>query len=250
MGDLDLWVVVALVAAAFLAGLIDSIAGGGGLVTLPALLLAGLAPLDALGTNKVQAVFGSGSATIAYGRAGQVDLRAMVPWAAVSAAGSAVGAVVANVVPGDTLEVMIPIALVAVAIYFLVHPDIGEEERARRISPAVFAATVVPIIGFYDGIFGPGTGSFFMIAYVGLAGYGILRATAHTKVLNFASNFGALVVFAVSGSMLWGLGLLMGAAQIAGATTGSRVALRHGGRVIRPLLVVTCLAMAARLLVD
>ncbi len=250
MGDLDLWVVVALVLAAFLAGLIDSIAGGGGLVTLPALLLAGLAPIDALGTNKVQAVFGSGSATVAYGRAGQVDLRAMVPLASVSAAGSAVGALVANVVPGRALEVLIPVALVAVAVYFLVHSDVGAQERARRVSPAVFAATVVPLIGFYDGIFGPGTGSFFMIAYVGLAGYGILRATAHTKVLNFASNLGALIVFAVSGSMLWGLGLLMGMAQIAGATTGSRMALRHGGRIIRPLLVVTCLAMAVRLLID
>ncbi len=250
MGDLEGWVVVALVAAAFVAGLIDSIAGGGGLVTLPALLLAGLSPLDSLGTNKVQAIFGSGSATVAYGRAGQFDPRAMLPVAAISAAGSAGGALTARVVPDDVLETFIPVLLVGVALFFLLRPDLDDLERPRRISPMVFAVIVVPLIGFYDGVFGPGTGSFFMIAYVGLAGYGILRATGHTKVLNFASNLGALIVFSISGSMLWGLGLLMGAAQVAGATTGSRVALRHGGRVIRPLLVVTCLAMAARLLLD
>lgn len=249
MADLSAWVVVALVAAAFLAGLIDSIAGGGGLITVPALLLAGVAPIDALGTNKLQAVFGSGSATIAYGRAGHVDLRAMLPLASVSAAGSAVGAVVANVVPGDALDVMIPVALVLVAVYFLVRPDPGDIERPRRISPTAFAIGIVPVIGFYDGVFGPGTGSFFMVAYVGLAGYGILRATAHTKVLNFASNLGALIVFAVSGSMIVGLGLAMGTAQILGASTGSRLAIRHGGRIIRPLLVVTCIAMAVRLII-
>ncbi len=250
MGDLEAWVVVALVAAAFLAGLIDSIAGGGGLITLPALLVAGLSPLDALGTNKVQAVFGSGSATIAYGRAGWFDPKAMLPIATISAVGSAGGAVTAKVVPDEVLETFIPVLLIGVALFFLLRPDLDDIERPRRVSPRVFALTVVPLIGFYDGVFGPGTGSFFMIAYVGLAGYGILRATGHTKVLNFASNLGALIVFSISGSMLWGLGLLMGAAQIAGATTGSRVAIRHGGRVIRPLLVVTCLAMAARLLVD
>ncbi|MEL6892776.1 MAG: TSUP family transporter [Actinomycetota bacterium] len=250
MGDLDAWVVVALVAAAFLAGLIDSIAGGGGLITLPALLLAGVAPIDALGTNKVQSVFGSGSATIAYGRAGQVDLRAMAPLAVVSAGGSALGAATANVIPEGTLSVLIPIALVTVAVYFLVRPDPGELQRPRRITPLMFACTLVPLVGFYDGVFGPGTGSFFMIAYVALAGYGLLRATGHTKVLNFASNAGALIVFSVTGTMLWGVGLLMGAAQVAGATTGSHLALRHGGRLIRPLLVVTCLAMALRLLVD
>jgi len=247
MADLGVWVVVALVAAAFLAGLVDSIAGGGGLITVPALLLAGVAPIDALGTNKLQAVFGSGSATVAYGRAGHVDFRAMLPLASVSAAGSAVGAVVANIIPGDALDVMIPVALVFVALYFLVRPDPGNAERPRRISPAAFAIGIVPVIGFYDGVFGPGTGSFFMVAYVGLAGYGILRATAHTKVLNFASNVGALIVFAVSGSMIAGLGLAMGIAQILGASTGSRLAMRHGSRIIRPLLVVTCVAMAIRL---
>jgi hypothetical protein len=123
-------------------------------------------------------------------------------------------------------------------------------DRARSLSAFLFGLIVVPLIGFYDGIFGPGTGSFFMLAFVTLAGYGLLKATAHTKLLNFASNLGAFAVFAFVGAISWKIGLMMGAAQFAGAHTGSRLAMKNGARIIKPLLVITCVALAVKLISD
>lgn len=237
-----------LILAAFLAGFIDAIAGGGGLVTLPALLLGGVDPLTALGTNKLQGLFGSGSASIAYAARGHVDLRGIAPPALLSAAGAICGAVGAQVLPTSILGSLVPFLLVAIALFFALKPGLSDEDAGCRLSPAAFAAFVVPLIGAYDGLFGPGTGSFFMLAFVTLAGFGILKATAHTKVLNFASNGGGFAVFAASGTILWTLGLSMGAAQFAGARVGALFAMRFGARLIRPLLVIVCLSLAARLL--
>jgi len=239
-----------LALAGFLAGIVDSIAGGGGLITVPALLLAGLGPVEALGTNKAQALFGSGTATIAYARGGHVVPRRQLPAAALSFAGSGVGALLASVAPTNFLEALLPLLLIAIAVYFAVKPRVGDVDRAERIRPALFVATVPLAIGFYDGIFGPGTGSFFMLAYVGLAGYGVLKATAHTKLLNFASNVGAFLVFAAVGAVSWEIGVVMGVAQLAGAAIGSTLAMRIGSRLIKPLLIVVSIALAVRLLAD
>lgn len=239
-----------LAAAAFVAGFIDAIAGGGGLITVPALLLAGLGPVEALGTNKLQALFGSGAATFAYARKGHVDPRRQLPAFALSLAGSALGALAASIAPGDFLEALLPVLLVAIAVYFALKPKLSDVDRAERFGPTLFLLTVPPAIGFYDGLFGPGTGSFFMLAYVGLAGYGVLKATAHTKVLNFASNIGAFFVFAAVGAVAWKIGLVMGAMQLIGARLGSALAMRVGARLIKPLLVVVSLALAIRLLAD
>lgn len=240
-----LWLAV-LVGAAFLAGLVDSIAGGGGLITVPALLVAGLSPIETLATNKSQAVFGSSTAALSYARAGLVDARRSLPWALASGAAAAGGAVVADALPDDTLDVAIPVALVAIAVFFAVRRDLDDADRAARWSRRALGLSVIPLIGFYDGVFGPGTGSFFMVALVTLGGMGVLRATGHTKLLNFASNAGALVVFAFGGSIVWAAGIPMGLAQVAGAATGSRLAIRRGVGLIRPLLVVVCAAVAVR----
>ena len=250
MADLALHVLLLLFLAAILAGFIDSIAGGGGMITIPAMLLAGIPPLETLGTNKLQALFGSGSATLAYARAGQVSLGEQIPMAAASAAGAALGAILATVVPGDALKVALPFLLIAIALYFGFKPNIGDVDKHRRMSAFLFTVTVVPLIGFYDGVFGPGTGSFFMLTFVSLAGFGILKATAHTKLLNFGSNIGAFVVFIAYGVVYWKVGLVMGAGQFLGAQAGSRVAMRNGARIIKPLLVVTSIALAIRLIAD
>ncbi|MDX3925287.1 MAG: TSUP family transporter [Shinella sp.] len=250
MQDIALHLILLLFLAAFLAGFIDSIAGGGGMITIPAMLLAGIPPLETLGTNKLQSLFGSGSATIAYSRAGHVNLREQLPMAAFSALGAALGAVLATVVPGDALQITLPFLLVAVALYFGFKPNIGDVDKHRRMRQAVFALTIVPLIGFYDGVFGPGTGSFFMLSFVTLAGFGVLKATAHTKLLNFGSNLGAFAVFVLYGVVLWKVGLMMGAGQFLGAQAGSRFAMKNGAKVIKPLLVVTCIALAIRLLWD
>lgn len=246
MGDLEATTFALLVAAAVVAGLVDSIAGGGGLITVPAFVLAGLTPLETLSTNKAQSVFGSGTASGTYARAGLIDRERVVPWALASGGASAVGALVASSLPDDALEVFIPVALVVIAVFFAVRRDLGDEDRAARWTPFLLGVSLIPAIGFYDGVFGPGTGSFFMIALVGLGGLGVLRATAHTKVLNFASNAGALLVFSFTGEVLWGLGVAMGLAQVVGASIGSRLAIRRGVGLIRPVLVAACIAVALR----
>ncbi|WP_062014042.1 TSUP family transporter [Aureimonas sp. AU4] len=237
-----------LVGAAFLAGFVDAIAGGGGMITVPALLLSGMDPLTALGTNKLQGLFGAGSATIGYARRGLVNLGSLLPAAALSALGSAAGAGLATVLPVEFLERLLPFLLIAIALYFAFKPGLSDVDRERRLSPALFALLAVPLIGAYDGLFGPGTGSFFMLAFVGLAGYGVLKATAHTKLLNFASNLGAFAVFAGVGTIDWRTGLAMGVAQFAGAQVGAWQASRLGARLIRPLLVSVCIALAVKLL--
>ena len=246
--DLAIEIVLLLAAAAFLAGFIDSIAGGGGLITIPTLLLAGFAPVEALGTNKLQGIFGATSATIAYASKGHVDLRKQLPSATLSFAGAVAGAVLATVLPGEWLNAVLPPMLVAIALYFAFKPNMDDVDRTQRITPFVFGMTVVPMIGFYDGVFGPGTGSFFMLAFVALAGYGILKATAHTKLLNLASNLGGFAAFAAVGAVSWRIGLMMGICQFIGARFGAGVAMKKGARIIKPLLVCTCLVLAVRLL--
>ena len=237
-----------LAVAAFVAGLVDAIAGGGGLITVPALLLAGASPLQALATNKLQGTFGAATAVVTYARAGQVRPREQIGMALVSGLAGAGGAMVAHAVPVEVLRVIMPVVLVGIALFFALKPGLSDVARVRWISPALFTFTAVPLIGAYDGFFGPGTGSFFMMAFVMLAGFGVLKATAHTKMVNFASNLGSLMVFAASGETWWAVGIAMAGAQVLGAFIGARLAVRVGARVIKPLLVVTSTGMALRLL--
>jgi uncharacterized membrane protein YfcA len=250
MFELAADVVLLLFLAALVAGFVDSIAGGGGLVTVPALLLAGMGPVEALGTNKIQSLFGSGSATLAYAAKGHVDLRSQAGSAVLSFLGAMGGAAAATLMPGDLLRAVLTVLLIVIAIYFGFRRGLDDTDRTRRLSPLLFAIMIVPVIGFYDGLFGPGTGSFFMISFVALAGYGLLKATAHTKLLNFASNLGGFVAFALAGAVLWKVGLAMGIAQFLGARIGAGLAMKNGARLIRPLLVIVCLALAIRLMLD
>ena len=237
-----------LILAAFCAGFIDSIAGGGGLISVPALLLAGASPVEALATNKLQGTFGAATATLTYARAGLVRPQDQLGMAAISAAAAAAGAMVAHLIPAEVLRLIMPVVLIGVAAFFALKPGLSDEASTARMKPAVFAATAVPAIAAYDGFFGPGTGSFFMMGFVLLAGFGVLKATAHTKMLNFASNIGSLLVFVFSGATWWGVGLAMAVGQVLGASLGARVAMRVGARLIKPLLVFVSTAMALRLL--
>lgn len=237
-----------LILAAFVAGFVDSIAGGGGLITLPVLLLAGATPLEALATNKVQGSFGAATAAVTYARAGHVDLKRQLPAAAIAFIAGVAGAIFATIIPTDGLRMALPVILIAIAMFFALKPGLTDADRTARITPFMFTATVVPLIGTYDGLIGPGAGAFYMIGFVMLAGYGVLRATAHTKLLNFASNIGGLAAFAITGAPWWIIGIAMGAAQIAGASLGARLAMRIGARLIKPLLVATSTLLALRLL--
>ncbi|MEZ5798217.1 MAG: TSUP family transporter [Paracoccaceae bacterium] len=248
MFELATHLALVLVLAAFLAGFVDAIAGGGGLVTVPALLLCGASPVEALATNKLQGTFGSATAAVAYARAGHVRPGAQLGMAAIAALAGAAGAMVAHLMPAAALRVIMPVVLIGVAAFFALRRGLSDADRVERVRPAVFSLTAVPAVAAYDGFFGPGTGSFFMMAFVLLAGFGVLKATAHTKLLNFASNLGSLLVFAFSGATWWVTGLAMAAGQVAGAALGARLAMRVGAGLIRPLLVVTSTAMALRLI--
>lgn len=248
MFETSLELTLMLIGAAFAAGFVDSIAGGGGLITLPVLLLAGATPLQALSTNKVQGVFGAATAALSYAASGHVNLRRQIGAAALAGLAGLIGALLVSVIPTEGLRLALPVVLIGIAGFFAFRKGLDDTDRAERIRPATFTAFVVPLIGFYDGLIGPGAGAFYMIGFVTLAGYGVLRATAHTKLLNFASNLGGLIGFAALGAPWWMTGLAMGMAQIVGARIGSRVAMRVGARVIKPLLVVTSGALALRLI--
>lgn len=248
MLDLGPDLVLMLMAAAFFGGFVDAIAGGGGLITVPALMLAGLPPAQALATNKVQAVFGSATAAWGYAARGLVDLKTQWRAALIAGAGGATGAMLVNYIPTQGLRLILPILLIGIAAFFALKPGLDDLDRAQRMAPALFVATIVPLVGLYDGLLGPGAGAFYMIGFVTLAGYGVLKATAHTKLLNFASNLGGLGAFALVGQPMWLLGIAMGTAQIAGAMLGARLASRVGARLIKPLLVTTSTVLALRLI--
>jgi len=237
----------ALVAAALVAGFVDAIAGGGGLVTVPCLTLAGLDPVTAIATNKLQSSCGAASATLAFARAGRLrwsDARGVV---ALSAAGAVVGATLLSHVPTTYALAALPVALIAIAFYFALSPRLGDKASRERMGAGLFLATIVPLIGCYDGLFGPGTGSFFVAAFVGLRGLAIIDATARTKAANLASNLAGLATLAFSGHVVWALGLAMGAGQFVGAQLGARAAMVVGARLVRPLLIGVSLLLAARL---
>lgn len=246
--SLDLFLL--LLAAGFFAGFVDAIAGGGGLITVPILMLSGASPVTALATNKIQAIFGAATAAHAYSKGGHVNLREQVGPALVAFAASVAGALLVSVLPVEWIRMVLPVLLIGIAVFFAAKKGLGDMDRHRRLSPVVFAATMVPLCGLYDGLLGPGAGSFYMLAFVSMAGYGILKATAHTKLLNLASNVGALLAFAFVATPWWVTGLAMGAAQIAGAGAGAALAQKQGAKLIKPLLILTSVALALRLTWD
>jgi uncharacterized membrane protein YfcA len=236
-----------LFAVSVVAGGIDAIAGGGGLLCLPALLSAGLTPAQTLATNKLQSSFGSSSATWNFHRKGAIDLKAMRLAILTVFAGAAAGTLVVQRIDPGFLKSALPPALVAIAAYFLFKPNLGDEDRHHRISLETFTLTMAPLIGFYDGFFGPGAGSFYAIAMVELLGFNLTRATANTKLLNLTSNIAAVLAFLLGGQIVWSAGLVMALGQFIGGRVGSHLVLKKGARLVRPLLVVMSLAMTVKL---
>ena len=241
------WVYVALTATAVLTGFIDAIAGGGGLIMMPALLSAGVPPINALATNKLQSMFGTATACSNFARKGLVDWRANTLTVAFVFAGATVGVIVVQSIDTRALSLIIPLLLVVVAAYVLLSPRMTDEDAHQRISTKAYAP-VGAAIGAYDGFFGPGTGSFFTASLVGLRGLGLTRAAALTKLFNLTSNIASVLFFAIGGKMFWLLGFCMAGGAMVGGWIGSHTAMRFGAQVIRPLLVVLSLGLTARLL--
>ncbi len=245
---LPTWLYPLLFLTGLAAGFVDSIAGGGGLITIPVLLNVGMPPQLALGTNKLQATFGSGSAAWHYGRAGLIDLHECKVGVLYTLLGAIGGTLLVSRLPPDLLKQTIPWLLVAIALYFIFQPKLGEADRTPRMNAELFHILFGLGIGFYDGFFGPGTGTFWAMAYLLGLGYNLTRATAHTKVMNFTSNAASLAVFLLGGHCHLLAGLCMGSGQVLGARFGSRVVIRKGAKLIRPIFIVVVLAITARLL--
>ena len=240
------WVFAALTGVAVLTGFIDAIAGGGGLIMMPALLSAGVPPINALATNKLQSMFGTSVACFNFARKGLVDWRTNWLTTALVFAGASVGVIVVQTIDTKALSLIIPLLLMGVALYVLVSPRMSDEDAHQRVSARGYAP-VGAAIGAYDGFFGPGTGSFFTTTLVALRGHGLTRATALTKLFNLTSNIASVLFFALGGKMLWLLGLCMAAGAMLGGWIGSHTAMRFGAQVIRPLLVILSLGLTARL---
>ncbi|WP_448058759.1 sulfite exporter TauE/SafE family protein [Cellulomonas hominis] len=248
--DLAASTVLLLVLAGFVAGWVDAVVGGGGLVQLPALLLVpGIAPVQALATNKLAGIMGTSVSAITYYRRVQPDLRTAGPMALAALVGAGGGAAVAGVLPERVYVPVILVALVGVAVYTVARPTLGRATRLRWAGHRHLLAAlgIGAGIGFYDGVLGPGTGTFLVIAIVGVLGYAFLQASAQAKIVNAATNLGALLVFAAQGAPLWRLGLLVGVANVAGSYLGARTAVARGSRFVRVIFLIVVTALILRL---
>lgn len=238
-----------LMAAALIAGCIDAMAGGGGLIALPALLAVGIPPVAAVGTNKLQSTLGTFGACIAYARAGHMDLKAC-RWPVIAAfTGSVGGAWLLQRADPSILAGLIPGLLIALAGYFTFSPRVSEMDRHQRVG-IVALSLLIGVVGFYDGFFGPGAGAFYTTIFIALGGLGLVRATAQTKAANLASNIAGLLMLIAGGHVLWIVGLAMAVGSITGGQIGSRLAMRFGSRLIRPLLIIMSLGLTAKMLLD
>jgi uncharacterized membrane protein YfcA len=231
-----------LCAGAFLAGLIDAVVGGGGLILIPTLfsVFPNVTPATLFGTNKVAGVFGTSAAAITFAKRVKVEWGAAVPAAVAAFSLSFAGAWTVTHIPTDLIRKLLPFVLIFVALYTLKKKDFGQHHMPRHSgkTEALIAILIGGGIGFYDGVFGPGTGSFLVFLFVRVFGFNFLAASAVAKVVNIATNLGALIWFGVSGHIIWQLGLLMAVFNVAGSTVGSRLAIRYGSGFVRILFLL------------
>ncbi|MCL1126026.1 TSUP family transporter [Shewanella surugensis] len=247
--ELSLHIAVMLFFVAIFAGFIDSIAGGGGLLTIPVLMWIGLPPTTALATNKLQACGGSFFASFYFIRKGVIKL-AEIKWAIVCAfVGASLGTIGVQLIDASILELLLPFLILSLGGYFLFSKKISDDDKHQVFGAGAFALTAALGIGFYDGFFGPGTGSFFALAFVSLSGFGLAKATAHAKVLNFSTNIASLIFFAVGGKVLWLLGGVMLLGQAIGASLGSSLVLSKGTKMVKPLVVSMSLIISIKILI-
>jgi uncharacterized membrane protein YfcA len=248
--DLTIATALFLLAASFFAGFIDSIAGGGGLIQLPALLI-GLPKsetAEVLGTNKLSSIFGTSTAAALYRKQIKPDPKVLLAMGLPALLGSAGGAMLASKIPTSSMRPMVLVLLIIVAVYTWFKPDLGKFENLRHLPKRriQIAALAGVIIGFYDGIFGPGTGSFLMLILVASLGYAFITASAIAKVVNVATNVGAIFVFGINGDVIWQIGIIMGVANISGAIIGARLAIKGGSTLVRKVFLLVTVALIVK----
>lgn len=237
--------------AAFAAGWIDAVVGGGGLIQLPALLLGfpGAAPAQLLATNKLASIFGTATSSLTYVRRVRPDLRTALPMAGVAFVGAIGGALIGLHIPKSAFNPIILVMLIVVGAYTVARPRMGHETALRFDGHrhTLVAMLTGFCIGVYNGALGPGTGSFLVFALVGLMGYAFLEASAKAKIANFATNLGALVVFIPGGHVMWKVGAVMAAMNLAGGYTGARTAVAKGSAFVRVVFIIVLVAFIIRI---
>lgn len=247
MDPLAIHVYLILAGAAFVGGFVDSIAGGGGIITVPVLLSIGLPVPLALGTNKLQAAFGSFTASVNYVRKDLADLKDTLPGIFFTTVGAGVGAFALQRIDPAFLAKVVPVMLIALFIYLLFSPRFGHTDRRARMNRTAFYATFGLLIGFYDGFFGPGTGNFWTVAFVVILGLNLKSGTAHTKIMNFTSNIVSLAVFIAGGNVLFKVGLTMAAGQLIGAYIGSHLVITRGVKFVKVFFMIVVAITIAKL---
>ncbi len=246
--EVSLWMYPVLFGGAMLAGWVDAIAGGGGMITIPLLLSIGVPPQMVLGTNKLQASFGSYTAAQHFVRKDLVSLSDAIPGMAFTLAGSAAGTFAVQQIDPSVLNLVIPFLLLGIAVYMLFTPTLGAAVHEPRMRRMLFYLVFGLLLGFYDGFFGPGVGSFWAMVFVLVLGFDLTRATGYTKVMNFTSNIVSFIVFAFGGHVLWLPGLVMAGGQIAGARIGSGMVIKRGVKFIRPMFITVVILTTLRLI--
>ncbi|WP_341715699.1 TSUP family transporter [Micromonospora sp. FIMYZ51] len=250
--ELDPLTVSTLLAAAAVAGWVDAVVGGGGLLLLPALLVAapGMPPATALGTNKLAAIAGTATAAVTYARRTKIDWAVAGPAAVLAVLCAGLGAALAGAVPPAAYRPVVLVVLLSVALFVVLRPSLGTVAvPGRRTRVRMVVAVVVAGVGIatYDGLIGPGTGTFLVVAFTALVGADFVHGSAMAKVVNAGTNAGALAVFAVTGNVWWLLGAAMAVCNIVGAMVGARMALRRGAGFVRVVLLVVVLALVGKL---
>ena len=239
-----------LFAVAFVAAFIDAIAGGGGLIAIPALLMAGMPPAMALGTNKLQAFGGSLSASLYFLRKKAVNLREFGFILFMIFIGSVIGTLLIQSIDSSLVKKGLPFLILAIGLYFLFTPKLGENDKKQRLSYPIFALSLGITLGFYDGFFGPGTGSLMNLACVLLLGFNLTKATAHAKVMNLTSNIASVIFFLIGGHIAWTAGFVMMAGSLIGANFGAKMVMSKGKRLIRPMVVAMSFIMTVKMAYD
>ncbi len=239
-----------LLAVAMVAGCVDTMAGGGGLIVLPTLLMVGVPPAAALATNKLQGSGGTFVASLYFLRHRIVGLRAIQLTVVMTLVGAVVGVWLVLQIKSTVLQAVIPFLLMGMGAYFALSPRLGATDQMQRMGHAAFSRWMAPLLGFYDGFFGPGTGLFMTLALVSLRGYNLTKATAHTKILNCTSNVSSLLYFLAFGEVYWQVGGIMLVGQVIGSSIGARIVLAKGAALIRPVVAMVCFLMAIKLLLD
>lgn len=244
----SIWIYPLLFLTGTIAGLVDAIAGGGGLITLPVLLSVGFPPHMALGTNKFQSSFGSFTASYYYVKKGGVSLKSALPGIFFTLLGAALGTWSVQQVNSDILKVIIPFLLAAIIVYTFLSPNLGEIDKHPRMKPIAFYLAFGLLLGFYDGFFGPGVGSFWAISFVIMLGFNLTKATGYTKVMNFTSNIVSFIIFIAGGFVMFTAGLAMAAGQILGSKIGAGLVIKRGTKFIRPIFITMVILTTLKLI--